>query len=321
MYFKQLSIAWVKSLYLLTSSIVVYSLLLRVNYRGPYYPGWELIGATKGYFLLSTRSLVDAFVEIYWSTRHFQYWNTGNSIFLSLIPGSLNFLRPWEFWAHSLSFFIVIFSLTWLLKFAGANLKTACLIVLGYFSSPALVSFSIGGYQYVSGILPYCFALSLIFSSKLHKSLPLNFLLTALILESSWHFYEVGKIVFAIFAMAAFLRQGIPLHTRVSWLLLSGIHLGHLASFAQDNIRFFASPGRSEHLWAHSFGEQSWNQLWQGNIVAPFGLLAALLAFFWIPRDRWFWRVFWLLQASMAVWVIYKGDFILGREGSLCLTL
>src|SRR3954469_14421502 len=52
--------------------IVSLSLIIRVLYRGPYYPGWDAISPAHGLFIVSTHSFWEAFSYVFQSAHRLQ---------------------------------------------------------------------------------------------------------------------------------------------------------------------------------------------------------------------------------------------------------
>jgi hypothetical protein len=59
---------------------------LRLLHRGPYYPGWDVLGAANGLFMVSTKTAAEILTEIrvrpYW---HYYAWDVQG--LLALLPG------------------------------------------------------------------------------------------------------------------------------------------------------------------------------------------------------------------------------------------
>lgn len=138
---------------------VGFSLWMRIVCRGPYYPGWDVLGPAHGLFLVSTRSFWDAVVSVFHSTRHFQYWNHTNSLLYTLIPGYLGALWPWEYWAHLLTFALFMLTLWLVARVVDLPIRRSWILLLAWGASPAMLSFSVAGYPYITGLLPHALAL------------------------------------------------------------------------------------------------------------------------------------------------------------------
>lgn len=204
---------------------VTFSLAMRLVYRGPRYPGWDILGPAHGLFLVSTRSFSDAFSYVFHSTRNFQYWNHTNSLLYTLIPGYLGSLWPWEYWAHLLTFFLFLLTLWLIITLIGLPVRQWWILLLAWGASPALLSFSVAGYPYVTGLLPHALALWITLNRRIRQNWLLSLLLCLVANELSWHLYELGKTLFVVFIAAAILHRNVPLRLRAVWLLASATQL------------------------------------------------------------------------------------------------
>lgn len=80
------------------------SILGRVLYRGVYFPGWDVIGAAQGQYLIETQGLWQAIKQTIYETRHYQYWTPISSCLYTIIPGFLSIIYHWELWARFFNF-------------------------------------------------------------------------------------------------------------------------------------------------------------------------------------------------------------------------
>jgi len=102
---------------------VGFSLVARIVHRGPYYPGFDVVGAANGLFLLSTRSPWAAVREVFYQSRHYSAPFPYFGALSALLPGALTALCPWEYWSHAVTF--VLFGVT--LGLIGRACRHACL--------------------------------------------------------------------------------------------------------------------------------------------------------------------------------------------------
>ena len=65
------------------------SLFYRVWSRGPYHPGWDVLGSAHGLYVLSTSPPGEALSRLVRGVREFRYWNSTNSLPYTLVPGAL----------------------------------------------------------------------------------------------------------------------------------------------------------------------------------------------------------------------------------------
>ncbi len=206
-------------------SLPIIAILWRWEYRSFYYPGWDILGSANGLFLLSTESFWPAIKQVFWLSRHFQYWNQTNSVIYSLVPGFLTSLYKWEFWAHVTTFATFFTTLYCIYRITALKAKHISILAGLLCCSPTLLSLSIAGYPYISGLLTHALILAVIFSQRLQTRPIITFILGLLILEVSWHVYQLGKVFFIPLFLAAFLLDNAPKRARITWGLLGLISL------------------------------------------------------------------------------------------------
>lgn len=295
---------------------VSFSLWMRVVYRGPYYPGWDVLGPAHGLFLVSTRSFWDAFSYVFNSTRNFQYWNHTNSLLYTLIPGYLGSLWPWEYWAHLLTFFLFILTLWLIIKFVGLPIRQSWILLLAWGASSVLLSFSIAGYPYVTGLLPHALALWI----TLHRRIRQNWLLTLLLClvanELSWHLYEAGKTLFIVFIAAALLHKNVPLRTRGVWLLASALQLNMVLSHQGGTIGTLLRPG-SFGIHKISTGILNLGKalLAYQTLDIPVLFVLGVFSLFFFRSNRWFFLALLMFQIGLVFVLAMQGaDWIRPRR-------
>jgi len=212
----------ISKIYLLTFLLPLTAIIWRVLYRGYHYAGWEVYFAAKGLFLIKEFGFVEAIKKTFYLTRNCQYCGQ-DGIILNIIPGVILSIFPWEFWPHLLTFLLFIFSF-WLcgISFQFKDEQWAWLaLALG--SSATLLSHSICGGQYVSGMLPHSLALLIIFHPYFKKNWCCGLLLGFLTIEISWHVYPLGKTIFILFFLAAFLQNNAAIKNRVVHFVLGAV--------------------------------------------------------------------------------------------------
>jgi hypothetical protein len=227
---------------LATWSVVVFSvsILCRVVHRGSYYPGWDALGPAHGLYLVSTGTVVEAFRQAFYLTRHFTIWNHTNSVFYTLLPGYLGSVWPWEFWGHVLTFTFFILTLWVLSRLHDLALRDSWIVLLVACTSPAILSFAVAGYPFVTGFLPHALALWITLHEGLRRRAGLTLLLAMAVMELSWHLYPLGKTAFTVFMAAAVLPPGVPARTRAIWLLVAAAQIVMIRTF---------SPGEFGGFW------------------------------------------------------------------------
>src|SRR5262245_52710420 len=219
---------------------VVVSLALRIIHRGPYCPGWDVVGAAQGLMLVATKSPLD--LLRWYGDKHYDpttAWNTYGAPVV-LLPGLLSAIFPWEYWAHVVTLVGTLLSLVLVGRAFKLRGSEWAIIVLAWGASASMLSYSICGFPYFSAAWPYALALWLIL--RCQERPLVTFLLSALIIELSRHVQELGRTVFVVFLAAAFLiRPARPL-TRAAWFLAGA---GLLA----------------DSLWHHSFNTARYSHL------------------------------------------------------------
>lgn len=296
--------------------VLAVSILWRLWSRQDLFAGWDLIGPAKGHYLLSTQPFVDSIWEILQSTRSFQYWNHGNSLIFTLVPGFMNIVFPWQYWSHALTFVMWFLSLALVCKTYGLNRQQLWLPCLAFSASSTLLAFSIAGYPYITGFLPFACALALI-RSKIALNKPfVAIALAALTCELSWHLYETGKFVFGVLILAAVLAKNQHPITRIGFVAVAIGQVIQLHFYGQSNINFWAGLERNEtQSWFHTFSDTTLQNLVLGNVWTPFLFLGALCSLFLRKRNLLFSWALFLFATSMLGWLVYKGGFELrGRR-------
>lgn len=194
------------------------SILGRFLYRGVYFPGWDIIGAAQGQYLIETQGLWQAIKQTIYETRHYQYWTPISSCLYTIIPGFLSIIYPWELWASLLSFSLFLLILRLMFFVAKLDRKDIPLFLFLITSSSTFLSFSVSGYAFLSGVLPHALALGLIYSPKLRSRPLLTFLLGCFIAELSMHCYELGRTSVLTFICFACLDKTASKKLKLAWI-------------------------------------------------------------------------------------------------------
>lgn len=291
---------------------VAVSLWVRVAYRGAYYPGWDLLGPAHGLYLVSTQSFWAALTSVWHSTRHFHYWNHTNSVVYTLIPGYLGSLWPWEYWGHLLTFLLFVMALWLTMRAIDLPLRRSWILLLACGASPALLSFSVAGYPYITGILPHALALWITLHPRVRRSWWLTLGLALIANELSWHLYELGKTLFIVFLAAAFLHRHVPIATRGAWLFASVSQLFVLLSHRGTNVGALL---HSSSITTEEIIRGVLN-LWQALITPqqldlPVLVLLGLWSFGFFRTHRWFILILLTAQMSLLLLLAMQGADLL----------
>jgi len=287
---------------------VSFSLWMRLIYRGPYYPGWDILGPAHGLFLVSTRSFWDAARYVFHSTRHLQYWNHTNSLLYTLIPGYLGSLWPWEYWAHLLTFSVFLLTLWLIARIAGLPIRQWWILLLGWGASPALLSFSVAGYPYATGFLPHGLAIWITLHHRIRQNWILSLILCLAANELSWHLYVPGKTLFIVFIAAAIFHRNVPLPTRAAWLLAAATQL-RMALLHQEGMAGIVLEASS--LDVHKI---SASVLTVGKAIfidqildIPALFILGVVSFFFFKRNRWFLLGLFGFQIVLLIMLAMRG--------------
>ena len=182
------------------------AVLWRVIYRGYYYPGWEVIGPSAGLLVINELGIIGAIKSFFYITRHCDYCGL-QGITNSFIPGIFAMVFPWEYWSHTFNF--IMFTLSFWLCGVSFQIKGKewgyLALILG--SSATLMTYSISGGHYISGIVPHSLALLVLFHPYFKKHPIISFFLGLLAIEISWHGFPLGKTIFITFLLGAFLQN------------------------------------------------------------------------------------------------------------------
>jgi hypothetical protein len=208
------------------------SIIARVVYRGSYYPGWDALGPAHGLYLVSTLPFTEAVAEAFHLSRHFAIWNHINSALFTLIPGWLGRAWPWEYWAPLLTFVLFVLTLWPMLGVSGLRVRDGWVVLLAVGAAPALLSFAVAGYPFVTGFLPHALALRITLAGGLQRRWLATLALSLLVTELSWHVYPLGRTCFTVFAAAAFLQRGVPATTRGVWLSVACLQLAMIRAYS-----------------------------------------------------------------------------------------
>jgi len=263
------------------------SLLVRIVLRGPYYPGWDVVGPAQGQYLLSTEPLWQALGQLLRAVRHFGYWNPTHSLLYTLAPGTLGRLWPWEYWGHALTLLLVLLSLWLVLRFTGLPPRSAWLLALAWGASPALLSHALAGYPYATGFLPHALALVIVTWERVRRNWLATLALCLAAVELSWHVYEPGKTLIAVLLAAALLERSVSPATRAAWVGASALQVWLLWAHPGSNLEVVL--GDSPRLTDFASGAANLFDalLVDPRLDLPVLPLLAVPALVFVKRHRW----------------------------------
>lgn len=283
---------------LLTAVLLAQLLILHWT-RGYYVAGWELLGAADGTWSIYQEGVIPSVIKYWHQSRHFQYWDSTNSVISTVLPGLLNnYLWPSLWWGYLVWFVLygAVLSLTvWALKLSWEA------VLVGLLSSPVLLSFSITGFPYFSCVIPWLLGIALLRREY-------NLLWFIPVTELSFHCYELGRSVMMLPLIAA-VTLPMTWGRRIVLSAVSGLMAAQLMVRNQSTATV-----RLEHIWRN---------LQAGNYSFPFDVYnlwipgIALLAggsLLFIKKDRFFWSLLWLSQITLPVLAALNNEAGLSRR-------
>jgi hypothetical protein len=291
----------------LAAASVVFSLGLRLAHRGPYYPGWEVLGAAQGLYLISTKTpweILRFYIDYHYHPTHL--WNV-YGIPSVLVPGYLASLWPWEYWSHVVTFAAFLLMLWLILKAVDLRLVESWIILLAWGASSALVSFSITGIPFVTSFLPHALALWVVLNSRLRQHWLWTLLLCLVANELSWHVYDLGRTVFIVFLAAALLLRDVPWKTRGVWFLAFVLQLRDVLIHPNYRTAYFTQVpmlGIGEIAQRIlGIGTRLFIEPW---IDLPIVFVAGVASAILLTRNRWFFRGLFAFQVLLIIALAMK---------------
>jgi hypothetical protein len=222
--------------WLAVATIVLVSIAVRLVHRGPYFAGWDLMGAAHGLNLVSTHGPWEAVVELWTKNRHYGAPFPYYSAIGALIPGALSALAPWDQWAHVVTFVSFLVTLALVVRATGIGARDAWVVPLAWSASPTLLTLAICGYPWATAFLPHALALCVVLDPRLHRRPVLSLVLALLSIELAWHCYEPGKTVGAVFVAGALLAPGATLPARFVWLAAGAAEVAMVFYYPSMNV-------------------------------------------------------------------------------------
>jgi hypothetical protein len=204
--------------WLAIACVVAGSLFARVWVRGPYYPGWDLVGASNGTYLLAAHGPAGAVAELWTQNRQYSAPFPVYSALGALLPAALTTLVPWDHWAHLVSLACMLAALALVARAAALDRTNGWIVLLAWSASPTLLTLAVSGYPWVTAFLPHALALWIVLDERFGRHPLLAFTAGLLCLEIAWHSYEPGRTAAAVFVVGAVLAPHASAATRVAWL-------------------------------------------------------------------------------------------------------
>lgn len=216
------------------------SLLIRVWHRGPYFPGWDVLGAAEGLRLVSTLAPTELWKFLLERRGDPSLWYMMYGVPTCLVPGTLSALFPWLYWAHATTLLLTIAAFA-LMAWAITPRGYRWLFPLACGASPAILSWTVTGLPYISAAWPYALAFAAVFRVQ---RLTLSLALAIGACELSWHVQELGRTVFLPLLLAAFFQYSARPVLRISWALVALLQAGLtiLVWPTANTMRFAALP-------------------------------------------------------------------------------
>lgn len=292
-------------LWLVALGSVVGGLVLRVWHRGPYVPGWDVLGAAQGVHLLATSSAADV-AAWYWR----EHWNpvVGWNLYgvpSVLVPGALATLWPWEGWNHVVTFAVAMSSGVILAAAVGLPRRDAWVALLAFGASPALLSQSVAGLAYVSAVLPHALAL---WTVCRRRERPLQTaLLAVIVFLVAWQGQELGRTAFAVF-LAAAVGVRAPRATRAVWVLAGAGILAASLRWPTYNTTPLVGTAIAPAAALSQIGLLLDGIVRRAQVDLPVLLPLGIVATLALRRDAWLWRLALAAQlALMLLLAAHKG--------------
>jgi len=290
---------------------VVASLAMRDVHRAGYYAGWDLLGSAEGLFLVSTRSARELF---HWYVDHHYdgqiAWST-YGLPVALLPGWLASIWPSDRWPSLVTLGFTLLSLSWVGRAVELQGSEWAIVPLAWGASSTLLSWSIAGFGYMSGVWPHALALWTVLRWRRHWFA--TAILALLAIELSWQGQELGRTVFLVFLAAALFVRPAPGVTRAVWLAAGGWALWDVwrhptfNSGRYSHLGFGSDAGARLHALAHRFFVEDYLDV---PVLFALGLASVLL----MRRNRWFWRTLLGAQVGLVVVLSLNSGILQGVE-------
>ncbi len=289
-----------------TIAVVAASLGLRVEHRGDFVPGWDVLSAAQGLWLVSTKTAADIaawYVRFQGDTSVF--WNLYVAPAV-LLPGALARLVPWLYWNHVVSFTVSVVVLALLASAFRLGWRDAWIVPLAWATSPALVSQSVVGLAVVTALLPHAVAIWTVMRLRARPFATLA--MGALVWLLGWQGQELGRTAGLVFVVAATTGRG-GRATRCVWLAIGGALLVDAVVHPSTNTSFFAAVGvptisQGVDVLA-GVGRRLVAPPW---IDLPTLVVVGAVATVLVRPDGWLWRLLLAAQIGLVMVLALQRD-------------
>lgn len=277
---------------------VLIGLLVRIVHRGPYFPGWDVVGAANGLYLVSTHSFPE--LVAFYRLRVFDgalAWNV-ISVLTALMPGFLASVWPSEYWPLVVTPAIV--GTVWLILARALDERPRYWpIALAWGASPALLSYTVAGFAYISNTLPFAIALYVVLRLRDRPGWTAVLGLTSIV--AAWQVQELGRTVFVVYLAASLAVWPARRHVRALWVVL-GLWQLYLANAHHSfNTMHYAEMALPGPLALPGAVLATLRHLLTAQADLPILLVAGLVSLACLPRLRAFWLLLFLFQLGLLV--------------------
>jgi hypothetical protein len=278
------------------------SLLVRAVSRGRYYPGWDLLAATEGHFVASTQPVADALRYLFEHNRRDTLPFPLYSLPFTVVPGYLETLWPWEYWAHLVTLVTVLLTLALIVAATKLPWSRAWVVVLAWGASSTLLSFALAGFPWASAFLPHAIALWIALDRRRNRSALVTLAVCLVASETSWHVYELGKTIFVVFFAAALLLRDLRWRTRVVFLAMGVLQLWWVRTMPTSNtVEFTHLPPLTVATVLEAVRAVLDGLLVSRTFDVPILCVAGVLSLLAFRRDRVFIAVLFAIQLGLVV--------------------
>jgi hypothetical protein len=290
----KVALGWIVAL-----GVALLSVALRVWHRGDYIPGWDVLGAAQGLWLVTNRTpreIVDWYVR--WHGDMSVFWNM-YVLPSVLIPGALAGVVPWLYWNHVLAATLTAGVLLLLASAFRLGWRWSWIVVLAWATSSTLVSQSVTGLACVSALLPHAVAIWIVL--RLRKRPVSSLLAGVAIWFLSWHGQELGRTACLTLLTAAIVTR-VRWPTRIAWLTAGVALLLDGLWHPSANTASFTAVGMPtlQHL-GEAVAGVSLRLVAPPWIDLPTLVVTALVAAVLLRTDAFLWRIVLAVHLGLTV--------------------